>query len=177
MKRTQRHISCERPTYINNLEQKFDPVKLEDANSFNRQDAEGREKMSNIFDIPNAERCGCSVVGYMRSHSVLEIEVGYVDVETSAVEKLYAVFETLEYFDGPMHWIGAEFRLGDTTECLELLKKVGRYGGIPDSYLAEHFNLFLVSGVTLAKTDIEVRILAHSGNILKNQYITASIKG
>jgi hypothetical protein len=121
--------------------------------------------MKIAFDIPHAEHCICHVIGYAVSHSTLEIKVGYSDRENAIEETHYVGFTSVEFFEGPMSWIGAEFRIADDSQCLALLKKVGRYSDIPDAYLAENFKLFVVSGTTQAKTDVEVRILARNGGL------------
>jgi hypothetical protein len=124
--------------------------------------------IKNVFEIPNAANRNCLVLGYTRSHSMLEIEVEGFGVEDREA-KMYVRFSDVQFFEGPMVWTSADFHMSDDTECLALLKKLRRYPDIADSFLVEHFKLFVVSGLTLAKMGIEVRILAQGGGIYRDQ--------
>lgn len=52
-------------------------------------------------------------------------------------------FEGVLYFEGPLSWMGADFRTGTDDECIKLLHKRG-FKNIPKDELLDKFGLFTV---------------------------------
>jgi hypothetical protein len=120
--------------------------------------------MDNILKLPHPELAYCRVEGYRKSHSFMEIKVNYKD----DLERDTAVFLQLpgvEYFEGPMIWQGANFRLASSADCLKLLHQLGRYEGVEDEYLSEKFQLITTLAVTPTQSNLEIKILTAANNI------------
>ncbi len=115
--------------------------------------------MQDILDFPNSDKCHCSIIGYMKSHSFMEIKVDCISMKKSS-SVFYIAFEGVEYFDAPMIWQGGQFRIMPSVDCLNLLHKLGRYEGIPDEYLLERFQLIITSVTNALGSNLQVRILA-----------------
>lgn len=124
--------------------------------------------MQDILDFPNFDTCHCRVIGYIRSHSFMEIKVDYIGVNTSE-DVFYIAFEGVEYFEGPMIWQGGQFRIMSPIDCLNLLHKLGRYEGIPDEYLLKRFQLITNPVINPLGSNLHVRILASNSIVSSSQ--------
>ena len=50
----------------------------------------------------------------------------------------YLNFIGVDYFDGPVAWQGANFRIADADECLKYLRSTTRHEGVTDQSLLGH---------------------------------------
>src|SRR5258706_12948735 len=119
--------------------------------------------MINLFNIPNAEQCICRVFLYIHSHSQLAIQV-YDSISTSV---LYIVFQTVEYVDGPIVWLGANFMIGEPDECIKLLRISHGHRNSADHALRERYRLFS-AGVDSDIISVRTfRIVAARGDVIE----------
>jgi hypothetical protein len=119
--------------------------------------------MNNVFNIPNAERCNCTIVNYIKGHSQLHIRV-YNPVNQTTIS---IGFEGVEYIECPVTWGSAAFYYASDSDCIGVLQKVGRYNDVPKEYLLEKFHLYTVLSPD-NEEGIIVRILARNGGISRN---------
>lgn len=110
----------------------------------------------NYFNLPDPENWGCQVWGYLKSHSVLIIQL-QADSETSC----FLEFAAVEYFEGSIVWQGANFSLAPPDECLRIIRRTGRFNSISDDYLLSHLRLFTVN----SDSESPIKILAANGMV------------
>src|SRR5215475_6243017 len=94
----------------------------------------------NIFNVLNPDEWTCQLIDYMPSHSQLFFELD----RHLPNQSLYLVFQTVEFFEGPLVWKGANFRLGESDECLQLLRVTDRHLRSKDISLIQHYQLYTV---------------------------------
>lgn len=114
-------------------------------------------------DIPNARRCTCQVWRYEISHSLLQIRV----IEPASRKDYWVSFEDVQYFEGPIIWTSAAFRVETADESLQFLRqKSARWVelpvDLPEQALIGRFRLYVVQ-----TPEVLVRIVAGSNNISK----------
>lgn len=90
-------------------------------------------------------------------HSQLFVRVSIPSSDAS--KTLCLVFEDVLYYEGPMWWQGADFRIGTLDEHLKIVERL-RKGGSKDlteynEYILKRYHLFLVDGF-----DGQVQVLA-----------------
>ena len=113
--------------------------------------------VTNILDLADAETYTCVVEAYLSGHSQLVLRVyrpSYITENT-----FFLIFETVKYFEGPLSWRNADFRVGTADECKELLALL-RQGGleIPEEMLnafLKRYRLFAINSPS-----VQVRIFA-----------------
>ncbi|MCB9454345.1 MAG: hypothetical protein H6672_23165 [Anaerolineaceae bacterium] len=115
--------------------------------------------MQSIFDFPNADNCRCTIIGYMRSLSLMEIEVNCGKTNVG-LNTFYITFEGVEYFDCPVTWQGGGFRIMPSADCLDLLHQLGRYEGIADDYLRQRFQLVTAYVTNPPGSNLQIKILS-----------------
>jgi hypothetical protein len=118
----------------------------------------------NIFQITDPETCRCQVWQYEARLSRLLLRV------YRALEREQAAFDLLfidvAYWDGPMTWGGADFRVGSHDECIALMLETGLVGQailqFPGAYasITDMARLFVVE--TKGRP---VRLIASSGTM------------
>jgi hypothetical protein len=116
---------------------------------------EKAERVKGVLDtLTGLQDWPCFVFGYQSGQHQLAIAVLDPD-DTSAAPDLYLSFDMTSYFEGPMAWVGANFRLATPDEWDELLAKAPftTPDGV-DEFKRHHF-LFVLDG-----PDVEVRIVA-----------------
>jgi hypothetical protein len=100
----------------------------------------------NIFAIEKPQSCMCKVNGYLPAHSLMYIEI----VENTSEESVTfcLAFESVQYFEGPLSWQGASFRLGTQHEKLSMVELLKRSdpGKSADYYnhLLQRYDLFVL---------------------------------
>jgi hypothetical protein len=94
----------------------------------------------NIFNIENPQTYFCTVWSYLVNHSMLLVRIDKGELDNGI---FYLCFELVQYFEGPLRWKGADFCVGASDECIELLHKTGSRG-ISEDYLLDQFSLFVV---------------------------------
>jgi len=95
---------------------------------------------TNIFGIENPEAYFCQVWRYHRSHSRLLIRC-YKDKFYN--EEFYLLFGMVMYIEGPLSWQSADFCIGDSAECVNLLHPRG-FEEIPEEGLLKTYRLYVV---------------------------------
>jgi hypothetical protein len=115
---------------------------------------------SNIFGLLEPNDRQCRVLGYVMGHSQLFVRVSMppgVDVDTDEIMCLG--FEGVLYFEGPMWWQGADFRIGTREEHLAILKRANKSdfegNGEDAEYALRMYRLFV-----LDRPNTQVRIVA-----------------
>ncbi len=120
----------------------------------------------NIFELTNPMLYRCSVHRYYSTLSRLYLRL-YRGQEQSPA--LYLLFSDVGYFEGPLTWQGADFRIAPHEDCIQLMLKSGLVGEailqFPDAYaaLTAHVNLYEVR--TLASP---VRFIAGEGMVMQS---------
>jgi len=111
--------------------------------------------LTTTIDDPQAY--DCNVVAYVRGHRQLLIEVN--DPTAKEYKPCYIAFESVWYFEGPLSWHGADFRLGSLDERKTLLSEGWFNAGdaLPLHEMAERFVPLLF---ILERSTFRVRILA-----------------
>jgi hypothetical protein len=115
-----------------------------------------------ILDVTDPQKYYYAVWGYSASHSLMAVRAIKESSETRQI--FYMIFETVQYFEGPMRWEGC-FRVGNADECLRLLRSVKGFNNISEDYLLSKFRLFQ----TIVLGQVEVKIVAQNAYILKSE--------
>lgn len=74
--------------------------------------------MENYFSLSNAESLECYVEGYGPSFPILTVYI------PTPEKDYYLVFEQPVYIDAPLHWIGADFSIGDANEREKIANQI-----------------------------------------------------
>jgi hypothetical protein len=116
-----------------------------------------------LSDIPNARRCVCHVWRYQISHSLMQLRV----TEPMSRRDFWLAFEDVQYFEGPMIWTGAVFRVESPEESLRFLREksprwVELPADLPEHALLGRFRLYVVE-----MPDVLVRIVAGTNSVSK----------
>lgn len=114
-----------------------------------------------MFNIPEPTTWLCRVWEYSKGHSILTVRIYQND--TNIVYQ--AGFEGVEYFEGPMIWKSADFKIGSPEECIALIQQIGIYPELPREYLSGKLSLFEVETVGPESRFRGVRILALSSSL------------
>lgn len=115
----------------------------------------------NVFDIRNPMLYRCSVHRYHSTVSRLYLRLYRGQEQAPA---FYILFPDVGYFEGPMTWQGADFRIESHEECVQLMLQTGLVGEailqFPDAYAAitTHVHLY-----TVRTTAAPVRLIAGEG--------------
>jgi hypothetical protein len=88
---------------------------------------------SNIFNIKTPQLYRCHVYRYHSTLSRLYVRAFKGEAQDPA---FYLLFSDVGYFEGPMNWQGAQFRLAPTNECLALMQRSGMVAGVSVDMLA-----------------------------------------
>lgn len=119
----------------------------------------------NIFNITQPEDYRCQIHHYHSRVSRLYMRV-YKGSATLPV--FYLLFSDVAYFDCPVSWQGADFRIADSDACIELMLEAGLIGQailrFPNAYasITDYARLYLAA--TTAQRP--VRIIANSANMV-----------
>ena len=122
---------------------------------------------TNIFNITDADQYRCQVHHYHSRLSRLYLRVykGQVDVPV-----FYLLFSDVAYFDCPVNWQGADFRIAAGDDCIVLMLEAGLVGRailqFPNAYasITDYARLYIAE--TSAQRD--VKIIANSANMVKS---------
>ena len=117
---------------------------------------------NNILNLVDPQRYICNVWSFRVNHRILLVRM---DKDKFHNETLYLSFTGVLYFAGPVSWVGANFYIGETDECIKLLRNRG-FKDISQNELLDNFGLFVVE---LPNSET-VKILAYS-QIEKNNNI------
>jgi hypothetical protein len=115
---------------------------------------------SNIFGLPEPNDCRCRILEYTMGHSQLFVRVTMSSgAAVNAGEIMCLGFEGVLYFEGPMWWQGADFRIGTRDEHLAILQRVNSsdFGGNGEKiqHALRKYRLFILNGAAA-----QVRIVA-----------------
>jgi len=113
----------------------------------------------NFFNIADPDYCAYRVWSYIHGHSMMLVRV----IRSEPDDFFFLAFDSVQYFQGPLHWMGARFQVGTTDECAELLQeaRVGLSDDLlemPDGFLNTLLQKFRLYTVELP--NLEVKILA-----------------
>src|SRR5258706_11456684 len=126
-----------------------------------------KRREENIFELENPEQYGCHVKSFTTGpgNTLKLVAVKGPALEDQPSENGFRSFDAIDFppepkvqlyfysvafFDGPIGWQSANFRLGTADQILALLKLLGHLPdtvklGEPAAKLADAFELFLVS--------------------------------
>jgi hypothetical protein len=82
-----------------------------------------KSQADNIFEIENPEAYSCFIEKYSAGGARLRITAYKGHFEPERAISLF--FSGVCYFEGPIVWQGANFTVGEPSEALELMRKVG----------------------------------------------------
>lgn len=115
--------------------------------------------MENYFNIPDSENCICTIEKYGRIHPALAITISTIDGKILG----HIDFILPAYIESPMSWRGANFRLGNDAERLDLADSRHLHETI------NHYRLFVVYAPEFSGTQYHCRILALKGEFHDRQ--------
>jgi len=124
---------------------------------------------TNIFNVTRPENYRCQIVHYHNRLSRLYVAV-YNGTGRAAPIVFYLLFSDVGYFDCPVSWTGADFRIAPEDDCIQLLLETGLIGAailqFPNAYasITDHARLYIGS----TTTDKDIRIIANSANMIQN---------
>jgi len=121
----------------------------------------------NIFNVSDADQYRCQVHHYHSRVSRLYLRVFKGQVDTPI---FYLLFADVAYFDCPVNWQGADFRIAEPDDCIALMLEVGLIGKailqFPNAYasITDYARLYVAS----TNAQREVRIIASSANMVQS---------
>lgn len=116
---------------------------------------EPQRKNERMLTLPisNAEVYSCTVLSYRIGHGKLKIQIDKGQAWRGR-STFYLIFMNVLYYEGPLTWRSADFRIGSESELEEVTEKLHFSRGY--KVLSEEHSLFIVE-----TTRGQVRILAH----------------
>jgi hypothetical protein len=118
----------------------------------------------NIFGIEQADTCQCAVWYYSVSLSVLYLHLAYE--KSARGSPSYICFLDVKYFDGPMRWVGANFRVDSSDEYAAVWRKFGAMDAEREIEVVHQMRkIYSLYTVNLPCT--KVRILAGSAHTVQ----------
>ena len=113
----------------------------------------------NIFELKDVDELSCEVECYHTGLADLRISVSKeTSIDIPVEHPIELIFSAPYFFDGPLGWKGADFRLASEEEKRELCNKLGWLGTLPDNSpdgVLQLIELFIVQNA-----NYRVRILA-----------------
>ena len=97
----------------------------------------------------------CTVWRYQAGHHQMLVRVHRLE-ESGDETAFYLYFGGVIYFEGPLHWSGAEFTSGSEEECAGILRMIG-FKHAEDATRSDYYRLFKVK-----LSQLEVRIVAET---------------
>jgi len=118
----------------------------------------------NVLDLKAPQLYRCQVYRYFSGLSRLYLSL-FKPYQT--VPAGYVLFSDVAYFEGPVNWQSADFHIGPSQDCVDLLLKTGIIGEavlqFPDAYasITDTARLYLVDTPTT-----QIKIIASSASLL-----------
>ena len=113
----------------------------------------------NIFELKDVDELSCEVESYHTGLADLRISVSKeTSIDIQVEHPIELIFSAPYFFDGPLGWKGADFRLAPESEKRELCDKLGWFKNLPDA--APDGVLQLIELFIVQNTNYKVRILA-----------------
>ena len=117
--------------------------------------------IDNVFGVENPDSYECRVKRYDSRLSYLEIYMRPLD-QSSLPESFFSfVFNAVEYFEGTMTWIGANFRIASPAECIHIARKMPYQHKMSDQEILDFYDLYVVE-----TNQLQIKILAGSGGLV-----------
>lgn len=123
---------------------------------------------ANIFNLPNPTLYRCHMHRYFSGLSRLYIRVFKGLMPTAdLIPAFYLLFSDVGYYEGPVTWQGADFRIAPHEDCIALMLQTGLIGEailqFPDAYasITETAHLY-----TVQTPHTPVRFIAGSATLL-----------
>lgn len=116
---------------------------------------------TNLFTIANPERCICRVMDYRFNDSSMVIRIQQPTFDRHFTS-FYALFQGVQYFEGPMGWTGAGFETRSAEDCLALFRQTGRYADFADDVLKKMFRLYVAMNYASNGQNGVIRMIASS---------------
>lgn len=104
--------------------------------------------MSNLLKLPNPDEMNCQLLSYSRGHSEMYIAV-YIEGTVR-----YVFLDGVQYFSGPTHWQGANFRLGTDEEFMTIVRSFHMLKRLENEHPNHRCVLYLIS--TQQGNDIQI---------------------
>lgn len=114
---------------------------------------------ANVFNISNPEHCICRVMDYRFNDSSMVIRIQQ-PLYSNRFITFFALFQGVQYFEGPMGWTGADFQTRSPEECLTLFRQTGRYADFADEVLKKMFKLYQIANHSPGVEGGVVRMIA-----------------
>lgn len=115
-----------------------------------------KRHQTNYFNLDKPDEWHCQLWSYGVGHS--EMQVRIYNPEGKYYRDLY--FISVDFFSGPMSWVGANFKILSNEECLEVLRQTTVYDHLTDQSLIEDNVLFSVDVKNSRLEQISVKIVA-----------------
>ena len=100
--------------------------------------------IDNIFGVKNPENYECHVKRYDSRLTLLEIYTRRLDQPSEEDNFLSFVFSAVDYFEGTMTWIGANFRVAAPHECVNIARKLPNRSDMAERSILDFYDLYIV---------------------------------
>jgi hypothetical protein len=111
----------------------------------------------NIFNINEPDTCFCAILRYHLGHSRLLLQI--TPDKSHDLLPTYVIFSLVAYYEGPISWLGGDFRIAQHSEVLEALSKTPFHGKENKDLMEEFAKLYCLFIGGTSNTQ-KVRILA-----------------
>lgn len=114
------------------------------------------DTQDNYFGLAQPELWFCKIRHYGMGHS--NMEIGIYNSKTE--ENKYCHFVGVEYFEGSLAWQGANFRIGSSKSCLEIMRRTTDSDRQNDEDILSVAKLFIAEIVNTNVSDLGISIIA-----------------
>lgn len=127
-----------------------------------------KPQQNNIFGLEVPTSYNCIIERYKTGHPAMWLRI-YKGEFTLPNDELFLMFTGVSFYEGPMQWVGANFRVAPRDEWLTLMQELGWIeGATPDAmdYLSEELRLFTVES---QRPKYKIRIVAANAHKSHNR--------
>ncbi len=117
--------------------------------------------IDNVFGVKNPENYECHIKRYDSRLALLEIYTRKLGQSSEEDVFLSFAFNAVEYFEGTMTWIGANFVVASPEECILIARKLPNRSDVSERSILDFYDLFVVE-----TPQLQIKILAGSGGLV-----------
>jgi hypothetical protein len=117
-------------------------------------------KSINVIEVNNPQTYVCDLHRYEIGHSQLCV---YAKRQGKFIheDNVYVIFSNAIYFEGPFHWDGLSFAIGQQEECLQILQLINYpYRELTPNHFPNLYELIF--------NDLTIRIIANKVTVSKD---------
>jgi len=117
-----------------------------------------KSQINNLLNLKAPETYSSALERFSPDHLVM-----WFRIYNHNKSPMNLVFKGVYFFDGPISWLGAEFCVASSKECLELVDKLGWIKGATEAEIRDFMEGFYL--ITVQAQNYKVRILVRGGYI------------